>query len=116
MLFFIATVLLVSCDKQPDIDHQFTIAVIPDTQNMVDFMHQKQEGFPIDAAELFIEQMQFVADNTKSNGGEIEFVTSVGDVWQHLGIYLDDEHAARGFQAILFNPRLGIEKINKGII
>lgn len=115
MLFFIATVLLVSCDKQPDIDHQFTIAVIPDTQNMVDFMHQKQEGFPIDAAELFIEQMQFVADNTKSNGGEIEFVTSVGDVWQHLGIYLDDEHAARGFPAILFNPRLGIEKINKGI-
>lgn len=115
MLFFVAAVLIVSCDKNSDIDHQFTIAVIPDTQNMVDFMHQKEEGFPIDAADLFIEQMQFIADNTKTNGGEIEFVTSVGDVWQHLGIHLDEEHAERGFPAILFNPRLGIEKIKNGI-
>ena len=115
MLFFITAFTLISCDNAADIDHQFTIAVIPDTQNMVDFMHQKSEGFPINSADLFIEHMQYIAANTKTNGGEIEFVTSVGDVWQHLGVHLDDEHAARGFPAILFTPRLGIKQIKKGI-
>ena len=27
--------------------------------------------------------MQFLADNSAANGGEIVFATSVGDVWQH---------------------------------
>ncbi len=81
-------------------DGRFTIAVIPDTQNMVDFKHQKAAGFAIDSAELFMGQMQYIADNTESNGGEIAFVASVGDVWQHQTLVMDPDHMKRGFQAI----------------
>lgn len=115
MLFFIIAGSLIACDNGSDIDHQFTIAVIPDTQNMVDYRHQVAEGFPIDTAPIFIEQMEYLAANTVSNGGEIEFVTSVGDVWQHTDIYLDQEHAERGFNAILSNPRIGIENLLRGL-
>jgi hypothetical protein len=81
-------------------DNQFTVAVIPDTQNMVDFKHQKAAGFALDAAELFIAEMQYIADNTVSNGGDIAFVASVGDVWQHQTLAIDPDHSARGFKVI----------------
>ena len=116
LLSILASILIFGCSPEPDIDHQFTIAVIPDTQNYVDFTHQKNEGFAIDSADLFIEQMEYLAANTKQNGGEIEFLTSVGDVWQHMDVVLDPEHEARGFPAIFFNPRLGIEKLKAGIV
>jgi hypothetical protein len=77
--------------------NRFTIAVIPDTQNYVDYQHQKTEGFPFDARPMFIEQMQFVADHAESAGGEIAFVTALGDVWQHQSLDIDPGHAARGF-------------------
>ena len=80
-------------------DRFFTIAVIPDTQNYLDYTHQMDEGFPFNANELFIEQMQFIADNLESTGGEIAFVTSLGDVWQHPTLKIDPEHEARGFEA-----------------
>ena len=57
MLFFVTATFIVGCDNNSDIDQKFTIAVISDTQNYVDFTRQKAEGYPIDAAELFIEQM-----------------------------------------------------------
>ncbi len=118
-IILLLTIFLAGCSDergtQSEIDHHFTIAVIPDTQNMVDYRHQKAEGFAIDSANLFIEQMEFIAANTKPNGGEIEFVTSVGDVWQHTDVYLDPEHEARGFPAILSDPRLGIENILTGL-
>ena len=75
---------------------QFTIAMIPDTQNYVDYSHQKAEGFAIDASELFLAQMEWVASEAQSAGGEIAFVASVGDTWQHPTIWIDEEHAARG--------------------
>ncbi len=81
------------------LEHTFTVAVIPDTQNYLDYTHQRAEGFPFDASELFIEQMQFIADNVESAGGEISFVTSVGDVWQHQTLAMDPEHYMRGFRA-----------------
>ena len=31
----------------------FSIAVVPDTQNMIDYKHQRASGFPFDASELF---------------------------------------------------------------
>lgn len=64
----------------PAADTAFTIAVIPDTQNYLDFTHQTAEGFPFDASELFLEQMAYIAENLESEGGEIAFVTSLGDV------------------------------------
>ncbi len=77
-------------------DQAFTLAVIPDTQNYIDFRHQVAEGFELDASELFIEQMRYVAANAVRNGGDIAFVASVGDVWQHQTKRIDEEHERRG--------------------
>ena len=95
---------------------RFTIAVIPDTQNYVDYQHQKAEGFPFDARPLFIEQMQFVADHVASAGGEIAFVTALGDVWQHQSLDIDPGHAARGFavekiDSKFFGPKPGTRAV-----
>ncbi len=84
----------------PAADTEFTIAVLPDTQNYLDYTHQTAEGFPFDANEMFLEQMQFVADNLESAGGEIAFVSSLGDVWQHQSLAMDEEHKARGFERV----------------
>lgn len=81
-------------------DTRFTIAVLPDTQNYMDYTHQKAEGFPFDANELFFTQMRYIVDNLESQGGEIAFVTSLGDVWQHQTLKMDPEHAARGLKAV----------------
>ena len=62
---------------------EFTVAMIPDTQNYVDYRHQKWSGFPIDGVDQFYQQMRWVGENAKSTGGEIVFATHVGDVWQH---------------------------------
>ncbi|MGY1424511.1 hypothetical protein [Lysobacter sp. A289] len=78
----------------------FTIAAIPDTQNYMDFSHQKSHGFPIDAAELYFEQMRYIADNARSNGGDIVFATHLGDIWQNRVERIDPGHAARGFKAL----------------
>ncbi len=87
---------------------RFSIAMIPDTQNMVDYKHQKANGFPFDAREMFLQQLRWVADHTQPRGGEIAFVTSVGDNWQHQSLAIDPEHAARGFE-LLENPFLAGE-------
>lgn len=84
----------------------FTIAMIPDTQNYVDYTHQKKEGFAVDAAELFIQQLAWVAAHGRANGGEIDFVASVGDVWQHQSLPIDAEHVALGVGRI-DNPLFG---------
>lgn len=80
--------------------NSFTIAVIPDTQNAVDFKHQKAEGFAIDSSDIFIEQMRTIAQHGVKQGGDIAFVASVGDVWQHQTSNKDPEHFARGVTAI----------------
>jgi hypothetical protein len=59
---------------------------------MVDYPHQPAEGFVVDGAAMFIEQMEYLVANTKSNGGEIEFVTSVGDVWDHVDYGIEQDH------------------------
>lgn len=104
-IFFCTAValLLAGCVSKPVEDitavKPFTIAVIPDTQNYVDYSHQKSKGFAIDAGDLFLQQMQYIADNATKNGGQIAFVASVGDVWQHQSKTMDEAHAARGFKA-----------------
>jgi hypothetical protein len=75
---------------------QFTIVVIPDTQNLIDYTHQKNEGFALDSADIFIEQMANIANKGKRNGGNVVFVASVGDVWQHVISNQDPAHSARG--------------------
>jgi len=86
----------------------FTIAVLPDTQNMLDYRHQTAEGFPFDARQLFLGQMRYLAQRSAARGGDIVFVAAVGDVWQHQTLEIDPEHAARGFAAIP-NPWFAME-------
>ena len=82
---------------------RFTIAMIPDTQNYTDYTHQKAEGFAIDASELFLEQLGWVADHARSRGGDIAFVASVGDTWQHPTKWIDSGHEAIGHERVA-NP------------
>ena len=79
---------------------RFTLAVIPDTQNYLDYSHQKNEGFALNASDLFIEQMKYIADNSVAKGGDIAFVAAVGDVWQHQSKVMDKEHLERGFKRV----------------
>lgn len=115
MLFFLASSVLIACGNNQDTDERFTIAVISDTQNYVDFSRQKTEGYPIDAAELFIEQMEYLANNTVARGGDIAFATSVGDVWQNYEIGVDDEHYDRGQRQLPRTLRWPASKVNKGV-
>ena len=79
-------------------DHRFTVAMIPDTQNYVDYRHQRTAGFPFDAVEQYYAQLQWIADHARSNGGDIVFATHVGDLWQHYSEWMDPGHEARGFK------------------
>lgn len=88
----------------------FTLAVIPDTQNYLDYTHQKDAGFAFDASSLFIQQMNYLASHSKSTGGDIAFVASVGDVWQHQTKKYDVEHQLRG---IHYTPNPIIEPMVK---
>jgi hypothetical protein len=76
---------------------KFQIAMIPDTQNYVDYTHQTAEGFVFDASEQFIAQMDWIAARGRGQGGDIAFLAAVGDVWQHQSEMIDEAHAARGF-------------------
>jgi len=107
-LVFVTSILLCACSHDGSPIRPFTIAMIPDTQNMVDYKHQTAQGFPVDASELFMGQLEFIASNAVMAGGDIAFVTAVGDVWQHQSVEMDSEHAARGFERI-DNPWFALE-------
>ena len=92
----------------PEESSTFVIAVIPDTQNMVDYSHQQGQPtaggkpFPFDASEQFLGMMRYIAGRSTNRGGDIVFAAAVGDVWQHQTEVIDQDHAARGFA---HNPR-----------
>ncbi len=95
----LAAVLLASAPAFADAtDRKFTIAAIPDTQNYTDYTHQTEEKFPFDARAMFFEQMEYIAANVESQGGEIAFVTGLGDAWQHQTMTIDPDHYMRGFR------------------
>ena len=105
---FLLSVALLVClcaAGNAEAERAFTLAVIPDTQNYIDFRHQKSEGWELDGSAMFIEQMRYVAANSLESGGEIVFVAAVGDVWQHQSMDMDPEHRRRGFK-IQPNPIL----------
>lgn len=78
----------------------FTIAVVPDTQNMVSYKNQKAEGFALDGGAQYLQQMQAIADWRDGAGAPLAFVVGVGDVWQHQSQRMDPGHRARGFEAV----------------
>src|SRR3546814_4961922 len=63
-----------AAQQDPD---AFTIAVIPDTQNYIDFSHQREAGFPIDAKEIFFDQMAYIARNARSAGSSEEHTSEL---------------------------------------
>lgn len=82
-------------------DGAFTIIMLPDTQNAVDFTQQRVAGFAIDSVDIYLEQMRYIASRGASNGGDVVFVASVGDVWQHVSSDKDPAHEARGVSALV---------------
>ena len=71
-LNIILCILLASCTLENEINkNSFTVAVIPDTQNYLDYTHQKSEGFSLDASDQFLSQMKYIADHSILNGGDI---------------------------------------------
>jgi hypothetical protein len=78
----------------------FSIAVVPDTQNMIDYKHQRASGFPFDASDLFLAEMRWIAEHSVPRGGDIAFAAAVGDVWQHQSLEMDPTHRQRQFKAI----------------
>lgn len=104
-LLLLALLFATGCAELPRLrpaaePEPFRIAMIPDTQNYVDYTHQKAEGFPIDASDLFVAQLAWVAQRSRANGGDIAFLAAVGDVWQHQSEPIDPAHAARGIKAV----------------
>jgi hypothetical protein len=90
----------------PTAPGHFTIAVIPDTQNYIDFRHQVREGFPFDASKLFLQQMQYVADHLEDHGGDIAFVAGLGDIWQN-GVRPSDTQARADTSGASGGPNRG---------
>jgi len=95
----------VAAGPGPDLSQRFRIAVIPDTQNYLNYKRQTEAGFPFDAAAMFHDQMRYIRDNSVAEGGDIVFATAVGDVWEHQSRASHPDSEARGIRAIP-NPRL----------
>ena len=83
---FFVTSLLIFCIVKLN-SQQFTIAVIPDSQNYVNVSTQKTNKYPLDSAQIFYNQMQYIADNSEKNNGPIVFAVHVGDHVSHWGKY-----------------------------
>lgn len=97
----VGLLLIAACSQTtPATPTAFTLAVIPDTQNMVSFKHQKNAGFALDGGEQYLQQMATIASWRDPAGEPLAFVVGVGDVWQHQSKVMDEEHRARGFVAI----------------
>ena len=64
---------------------KFSIAVISDTQNYCDYRYQRDSNppYPYDHGDIYKRQMQYIADNSKKNGGDIAFAIHVGDIVQN---------------------------------
>ena len=82
----------------------FTVIHLPDTQNYVDFTLQKSKGYALDGVDLYMEQMRYIANRSVARGGDVVFVSAVGDVWQHVLRDSDPEHVARGLPSLGVTP------------
>jgi hypothetical protein len=65
----------------------FTLAVIPDTQNYSDYRYQRSSNPPFlfDQGDIFQRQTAYIAANAASAGGTIAFAVHVGDLVQNMG-------------------------------
>lgn len=94
----LAASLVIALPAHADAGKRFTIAVISDTQNYADHNRQRAKGYPIDAAELLYDQLNAIERRLVSNGGDVAFVTAVGDMWQSPTEPLDPDHVDSGLR------------------
>ena len=68
-------------------EQEFTIAVIPDTQEYTSFWNQKKNRllFQMDFRDIFTHQTEFIRQNSLVNGGNIVFAVHLGDLVSNLG-------------------------------
>lgn len=59
---------------------EFTLAVIPDTQNYVYYHCQSENGYPFSQREILFKQMNYLKENSYQNGGKIRFAVHLGDL------------------------------------
>lgn len=81
----------------------FSIAVIPDSQNYVNYVTNRDSApsYPVNQAECFYRQMQYIAGNAMQNGGDIAFAVHVGDLVSHWGRHMDEwERAEKGIRIL----------------
>lgn len=65
---------------------QFTVAVLPDTQPYTDMCAQKSYFFfPLNTLDILESQVDYIAEHSASNGGDIVFALHEGDVVEHWG-------------------------------
>lgn len=87
----------------------FSVAVICDTQNYSSYRNQREAGFPFNAREMLWDMMQYIAANARKNGGDIAFVSGLGDSWQHPSSWGPDApHVERGVSCV---PNPAIEAL-----
>ena len=99
-LLIVVLVLAAGCSNSTapqQSEEVFSIVMLPDTQNYVDYTRQQAAGFALDSSELYFEQMENIASRGRSNDGNVVFVASVGDVWQHATETVDLDHREKGF-------------------
>lgn len=83
--------------EEPRCTRNFSIAVISDTQYYADYTKQRAEGFPFDAARIMEGQMREIERRLPRNGGDVAFVTALGDIWQNPSVPgIDPRHGAMG--------------------
>lgn len=82
-------------EKGPS-DGKFSVAVICDTQNYASYCNQTEAGFPINSREILWDMMEHVVRNAESSGGDIAFLTGLGDSWFHPSVLGPNERHAEG--------------------
>ena len=70
---------------------QFTIAVLPDTQVYTDKCVQNSFWFyPLNGMDYFNDQIDYIIENSSSNGGNIDFVLHLGDMIEHCRMFISE--------------------------
>lgn len=73
----------------------FSIAIIPDSQQYVDFLNQKPFK-KSNTWKIFYEQTKFLSENSIYNGGDFSFAIHVGDVIEHRShVFAEWNHAVK---------------------
>lgn len=88
-----------------DKTNKFSIVIIPDSQSYLDFRCQKNPftQFPVNQYEMYYKQMEFIARNSISEGGDFSFAIHVGDQVDHRGWNITEWNRAHKALEIIDN-------------